>query len=119
MANARDRRDRLLARHASSAIINASSAVSWLFLLGPVSICFISCAVNSLLLPKTLPFDLILSNMSRHDHAPKMIGKDEPVGEGDAYLVEDLLPDYIRDVAFENLKDEVKWSTMQHHGSRI
>ena len=36
-------------------------------------------------------------------------------GEGDTYLVENLLPgDAV--AIFEKLKDEVQWQTMYHHG---
>ena len=43
----------------------------------------------------------------------------ERYGEGDTYLVLDILPDDVGNAAFEDLKKEVKWNTMSHHGNNI
>ncbi|KIJ46464.1 hypothetical protein M422DRAFT_74902 [Sphaerobolus stellatus SS14] len=40
-------------------------------------------------------------------------------GEGDTYLVESLLPEDVAAKAFEQLKDEVQWQTMYHHGGEV
>jgi len=37
-------------------------------------------------------------------------------GEGDTYLVEDLLPPELATKTFEDLKNEVQWQTMYHQG---
>jgi hypothetical protein len=37
-------------------------------------------------------------------------------GEGDTYLVQQLLPDEIVSEAFERVQMEVEWQTMHHHG---
>lgn len=37
-------------------------------------------------------------------------------GEGDTYLVPNLLPNELASTAFERIKDEVQWQTMHHHG---
>ena len=41
----------------------------------------------------------------------------ERYGEGDTFLVLNILPDDIANSAFEDLKKEVKWNTMSHHGN--
>jgi hypothetical protein len=38
------------------------------------------------------------------------------LGAGDSYLVLDVLPEELANVAFENLRKEVKWDTMHHRG---
>ena len=40
----------------------------------------------------------------------------ETIAEGDSYILNDFLPHELSEVAFENLKKEVKWSTMMHRG---
>ena len=44
------------------------------------------------------------------------LGVGDAVGTGDSYLVADLLPAELANVAFEKLKDEVRWNTMYHRG---
>lgn len=39
------------------------------------------------------------------------------MGEGDTELVLDILPSELASVAFEKLKEEVKWNTMAHKGA--
>jgi len=41
------------------------------------------------------------------------------LGAGDSYLVTDLLPPDIADVAFERLKTEVQWQNMYHRGGEV
>jgi len=38
------------------------------------------------------------------------------LGAGDSHLVLNVLPDDLADVAFGNLRTEVKWDTMYHRG---
>jgi hypothetical protein len=44
------------------------------------------------------------------------LGVGDVLGAGDSYLVLDLLPEDLAEVAFEKLKSEVKWDTMYHRG---
>ena len=45
-----------------------------------------------------------------------VLGVGDELGAGDSYLVTDLLPPELAEVAFERLKTEVKWQTMFHRG---
>jgi hypothetical protein len=40
----------------------------------------------------------------------------QTLGEGDTYLVRDLLPDDVATDLLEQMKHEVQWQTMHHHG---
>jgi hypothetical protein len=44
------------------------------------------------------------------------LGVGDVLGAGDSYLVLDLLPEDLAEVAFQKLKAEVKWDTMYHRG---
>lgn len=57
-------------------------------------------------------------NANKRAKAPKTpsLRAGDVIGSGDSYLVTDLLPPEIADVAFENMKKEVKWETMVHRG---
>ena len=46
-----------------------------------------------------------------------VLGVGDEIGEGDTYLVENILPPELADVAFENLKKEVAWNVMHHRGA--
>ncbi|PPQ69001.1 hypothetical protein CVT26_001935 [Gymnopilus dilepis] len=48
-----------------------------------------------------------------------VLGVGDELGAGDSYLVTDLLPPELADVAFERLKTEVKWQTMFHRGGEV
>lgn len=50
------------------------------------------------------------------DSSVSFLGPVEAIAEGDTYLVENILPEELGDVAFERLKAEVKWSKMFHRG---
>jgi hypothetical protein len=45
------------------------------------------------------------------------LGVGDAVGAGDSYMVADLLPEDLANVAFDKLKAEVKWNTMYHRGA--
>jgi hypothetical protein len=45
-----------------------------------------------------------------------VLGVGDKIGEGDTYLVENVLPPELADVAFENLMKEVAWNVMHHRG---
>jgi hypothetical protein len=45
-----------------------------------------------------------------------VLGVGDKIGEGDTYLVEDVLPPELAEVAFENLMKEVAWNVMHHRG---
>lgn len=46
-----------------------------------------------------------------------VLGVGDVLGAGDSYLVTDMLPVDLAESAFERLKKEVKWQTMQHRGT--
>jgi hypothetical protein len=50
---------------------------------------------------------------------PPELGVGDILGAGDSYLVADVLSPDLSDVAFERLKEEVKWSTMFHRGGEV
>jgi hypothetical protein len=43
----------------------------------------------------------------------------QPLGAGDSFLTLDLLSPDLEATAFENLKKEVQWKTMYHHGGEV
>lgn len=45
-----------------------------------------------------------------------VLGVGDSLGAGDSYLVTDLLPPDVADVAFGRLKTEVQWQNMYHRG---
>ncbi|KAF8475740.1 hypothetical protein BDZ91DRAFT_788418 [Kalaharituber pfeilii] len=51
--------------------------------------------------------------------APTVLQKGDVIGEGDTRLVSCVLPDDLRDAAFERLKREVRWRTMFHRGGEV
>ena len=46
-------------------------------------------------------------------------GVGDKIGEGDTYLVENVLPPELAEVAFEKLMEEVAWNVMHHRGSWV
>lgn len=46
----------------------------------------------------------------------QILGAGDYIGQGDTNLVLDVLPPDLAEVAFENLKKEVKWNVMMHRG---
>ena len=40
----------------------------------------------------------------------------EHIGEGDTEILLDFLPPELAEVAFDNLRKEVAWNVMKHHG---
>ncbi|KAI9861808.1 MAG: hypothetical protein M1824_001919 [Vezdaea acicularis] len=47
------------------------------------------------------------------------LGPEDIIAEGDSRIVYNLLPQPLRDVAFEKLKAEVQWQTMHHRGGEV
>lgn len=45
-----------------------------------------------------------------------VLGIGDKIGEGDSYLVEDVLPPELAEVVFEKLMKEVAWNAMHHRG---
>ncbi|KAF8460447.1 hypothetical protein DFH94DRAFT_858381 [Russula ochroleuca] len=43
----------------------------------------------------------------------------DKIGEGDTYLVENVLPPDLAEVGFENLMKEVAWNVMRHRGGEV
>ncbi|KAF5376487.1 hypothetical protein D9615_008646 [Tricholomella constricta] len=66
---------------------------------------------------------------TRRSTAPRMsratasfsseLGVGDSLGAGDSYLVADILPEELAEVAFENMRTEVKWYTMYHRGGEV
>ncbi|GBE86052.1 hypothetical protein SCP_0805760 [Sparassis crispa] len=48
-----------------------------------------------------------------------ILGPGDKIGEGDTFLVEDILPSDLANVAFDNLIKEVQWNTMYHRGGEV
>ncbi|CDO76852.1 hypothetical protein BN946_scf185033.g49 [Trametes cinnabarina] len=55
--------------------------------------------------------------------APKphrdFLGPGDAIGEGDCYILYDFLPRELADVAFDCLRQEVKWNKMMHRGGEV
>ncbi|TFK71005.1 hypothetical protein BDN72DRAFT_958386 [Pluteus cervinus] len=49
----------------------------------------------------------------------EVLGPEDSLGEGDSHLVVDVLPEDLAEVAFEKLREEVKWNTMYHRGGEV
>ena len=45
-----------------------------------------------------------------------ILGVGDKIGEGDSYLVENVLPPELAEVVFEKLMKEVAWNVMHHRG---
>ena len=45
------------------------------------------------------------------------LGVGDTLGEGDSSLVLNVLPQDLADVAFENMRKDVAWNSMYHHGT--
>ncbi|KDQ52613.1 hypothetical protein JAAARDRAFT_480823 [Jaapia argillacea MUCL 33604] len=52
------------------------------------------------------------------DHLP-LLEAGQKMGEGDTYLLTDILPPELAEVALEKLKEEVKWHVMHHRGGEV
>jgi hypothetical protein len=46
-----------------------------------------------------------------------VLGVGDKIGEGDTYLVENVLPPELAEVVFDKLMKEVAWNVMHHRGS--
>jgi hypothetical protein len=55
---------------------------------------------------------------TRDGHKLVTLGVGDTLGEGDSSLVLHVLPPDLADVAFENMRREVAWNSMYHHGTR-
>jgi hypothetical protein len=53
---------------------------------------------------------------SRRNPKLATLGVGDTLGEGDSSLVLDVLPQDLADLAFENMRKEVAWNAMYHHG---
>ncbi|KAI9763692.1 MAG: hypothetical protein M1840_009165 [Geoglossum simile] len=51
--------------------------------------------------------------------APPVLGPNDVIGEGDSRIVLDILPPELEGAAFDRLKEEVQWRTMQHRGGEV
>jgi nicotinamidase-related amidase/glutathione S-transferase/alkylated DNA repair dioxygenase AlkB len=50
---------------------------------------------------------------------PPALDPGDVIGEGDSRLVVDILLPELKDTAFERLKNEVQWKTMEHRGGEV
>jgi hypothetical protein len=48
-----------------------------------------------------------------------VLGVGDKIGEGDTYLVENVLPPELAEVMFEKLMKEVTWNVMHHRSHRM
>ena len=55
-------------------------------------------------------------NRSSNVQGVPVVGAGDRIGEGDTYLVENVLPPELAEVAFEDLMKEVAWNVMHHRG---
>lgn len=71
-------------------------------------------AINSLSTPETV------AHRSSKVSAP-VLGVGDKIGEGDAYLVENVLPPELAEVVLEKSESmkEVAWNVMHHRGSLV
>ncbi|EGN97608.1 hypothetical protein SERLA73DRAFT_184383 [Serpula lacrymans var. lacrymans S7.3] len=68
----------------------------------------------------TIPIDTATCVEHARPHKPPpTLGAGDKIGEGDSSLVLSILPDDLADVAFENMRKEVKWNTMYHRGGEV
>ncbi|KAH0565520.1 hypothetical protein GP486_001094 [Trichoglossum hirsutum] len=51
--------------------------------------------------------------------SPPVLGPGDVIGEGDSRLVVDILLPELKDTAFERLKNEIQWKTMEHRGGEV
>lgn len=60
-------------------------------------------------------------NTKSNRRNPKLatLGVDDTLGAGDSSLVLDVLPQDLADLAFANMRKEVKWNTMFHRGGEV
>lgn len=56
---------------------------------------------------------------SKRARRAPVLGVGDSLGAGDSYLITDLLPPDLADVAFGRLKAEVQWQTMYHRGKSL
>lgn len=61
---------------------------------------------------------LAMSSLRSSKVVVPVLGVGDWIGEGDTYLVENVLPPELADVAFENLQKEVAWNVMHHRGAQ-
>ncbi|KAJ7502597.1 hypothetical protein B0H11DRAFT_1989275 [Mycena galericulata] len=47
------------------------------------------------------------------------LGSGDVLGTGDSYLTLNIVPSELADVAFERMRDEVKWDVMHHRGGEV
>ena len=58
-----------------------------------------------------------VAHRSSKASTPPVLGVGDKIGEGDTYLVENVLPPELAEVALEKLMNEVAWNVMHHRGS--
>jgi len=56
------------------------------------------------------------SNSHMKPHRTPILGVGDVLGAGDSYLVTEILPPELAQIAFERMKTEVQWKVMHHRG---
>jgi hypothetical protein len=57
-----------------------------------------------------------VAHRSSKASVPALLGVGDKIGEGDTYLVENVLPPELAEVVLEKLMNEVAWNVMHHRG---
>ncbi|KAH9943603.1 hypothetical protein B0H21DRAFT_892734 [Amylocystis lapponica] len=60
-----------------------------------------------------------ISHDEQNNAAVQVLGPGDSMGEGDTYLLLDLLPPNLAEVAFDRVLQEVQWHTMYHRGGEV
>jgi len=60
-----------------------------------------------------------VAHRSSKASVPALLGVGDKIGEGDTYLVENVLPPELAEVVFEKLIKEVAWNVMHHRGGEV
>ena len=56
--------------------------------------------------------------MANQDETKNNVSQNnETFAEGDTFIIQNVLPDDLASVAFDDLKKEVKWNVMYHRGN--
>ena len=58
-----------------------------------------------------------VAHRSSKASVPPVLSAGDKIGEGDSYLVENVLPPELAEVVLEKLMNEVAWNVMHHRGS--
>ncbi|KAJ7172595.1 hypothetical protein C8R46DRAFT_1348969 [Mycena filopes] len=60
-----------------------------------------------------------MSHNTKNNSHVQFLGPGDPLGAGDSFLRTDVLPSELAGVAFDRMREEVKWDTMHHRGGEV